>query len=269
MQTNQLRLMCILAHPDDESLGLGGTLAHYAEEGVATYLVTATRGERGWFGDAAAYPGPEALGRLREAELYAAAATLGIREVAFLDYIDGELDRAEPPEAIGKLVAQLRRVRPQVVVTFDPHGYYGHPDHVAISQLAAAALLAAADSGYAAPGEPHRAAKLYYLAPTAAAIAAYQAAFGDLVMRVGGVERRAVAWADWAITTRIDTAAYWRQVWSAVACHRSQLPGYEALRGLPDEHHRALWGAQTFYRAVSTVGVGRELERDLFAGLRP
>src|SRR5215217_698389 len=63
---DQLKLMCVLAHPDDESLGMGGTLAKYASEGVETYLVTATRGERGWFGDEKDNPGLEALGRMRE-----------------------------------------------------------------------------------------------------------------------------------------------------------------------------------------------------------
>src|SRR5690606_41167329 len=90
---DQLKLMCILAHPDDESLGTGGVLARYAAEGVETYLVTATRGERGWFGAAEDNPGLESLGKMRESELRAAADILGIREVIFLDYIDGKLNR--------------------------------------------------------------------------------------------------------------------------------------------------------------------------------
>src|SRR4051812_28664308 len=122
---HKLGLMCILAHPDDESLGTGGILARYAAEGVATSLITATRGERGWQGNPAAYPGSHALGQMREAELRAAAHVLGLREVAFLDYQDGELDRAHPAEAIGRLVAHVRRLRPDVVVTFDPTGLYG------------------------------------------------------------------------------------------------------------------------------------------------
>ncbi len=120
--TNQLKLMCVLAHPDDESLGTGGILAKYATEEVETYLVTATRGERGWFGDESDYPGLEALGKIREAELLAAASVLGIRRVDFLDYIDGDLDQASPAEAVAKIVGHLRRVRPDVVVTFDPTG---------------------------------------------------------------------------------------------------------------------------------------------------
>src|SRR5260370_30329921 len=86
-----LKLMAVLAHPDDESLGVGGILAKYAAEGIETSLVTATRGERGWFGDEQAYPGLEALGQIREAELRAAAEVLVIRSVNFLDYIHGQL----------------------------------------------------------------------------------------------------------------------------------------------------------------------------------
>ena len=76
-----LKLMAVLAHPDDESLGSGGILAKYATEGIETSLVTATRGERGWFGDEREYPGLEGLGQRREAELRAAAEALGAREV--------------------------------------------------------------------------------------------------------------------------------------------------------------------------------------------
>ncbi len=262
-------LMCILAHPDDESLGTGGILARYAAEGVATSLVTATRGEHGWQGHAADYPGPHALGQLRETELRAAARVLGLGEVNLLDYQDGELDRADPAEVIGHLVAHLRRVRPDVVVTFDPTGVYGHPDHIAVSQLATAAIVAAADPSYTGPSAlpAHRVSKLYYLAPSRSLLAAYQEAFGDLAMAIDGIERRAAGWDTWAITTQVDTMAYWQQVWRAVSCHRTQLPVYNLLRELPDEHHHHLWGTQTFYRAFSLVNGGRTIERDLFEGL--
>ena len=87
----QLRLMCVMAHPDDESLGVGATLARYRAEGVEIHLVTATRGERGWFGAPDGNPGLEELGKVREAELREAARVLGLASLAFLDYIDGEL----------------------------------------------------------------------------------------------------------------------------------------------------------------------------------
>jgi LmbE family N-acetylglucosaminyl deacetylase len=268
--SEQLRLMGIFAHPDDESLGNGGTFVKYVAEGVETYLLTATRGEHGWFDDEDKYPGPDELGRIREAELRAAAGVLGLREVAFLDYIDGELDQADPHEVIGKIVGHLRRVRPHVVLTFDPYGAFGHPDHIAICQFATAAVVAAASPDFAEAGEStsHRVAKLYYMVWTDKTFAAYQAALGELVMQIDGVERRATGWEDWAITTRIDTAAHWGQVWQAVSCHRSQLPGYQGLKELSDEHHKSLWGTQTYYRALSLVNGGRAVEQDLFEGLR-
>jgi LmbE family N-acetylglucosaminyl deacetylase len=270
MKHQPFKLMAVLAHPDDESLATGGILAKYAAAGVQTYLVMATRGERGWFGPAADYPGPQALGRLREAELRAAAHVLGLRKVFFLDYRDGELDQADPAEVIAKIVTRLRRVRPEVVVTFDPNGLYGHPDHIAISQLTTAAVVAAADPDYhdLTAGSPHRVSKLYYRAFVPAEQLAYEAAFGPLVMPVDGVERRLAAWPDWAVTTRIDTSAYWEQVWRAIECHCSQLPGYQKLKALPDSYHTHLWGRQTYYRAMSLVNGGREVEDDLFAGLR-
>lgn len=87
-----LRLLSVLAHPDDESMAVGNTLAKYAAEGIETYLIVATGGERGWNGDPAANPGLAEVGKLRKGELMASAKVLGIKEVTFLDYIDGELD---------------------------------------------------------------------------------------------------------------------------------------------------------------------------------
>lgn len=265
----QLRLLCVLAHPDDESLGNGGILARYAAEGVETHLVTATRGERGWNGPQEDNPGLTGLGQIREAELEEAARKLGIRTLHFLDYIDGDLDQAEPSEAIGRIVRHIRRVRPHVVVTFDPAGAYGHPDHIAICQFTTAATACAADPAYdATEQQPYRVAKLYYMAVSERLARHYQAAFGDLVMPVDGVNRGSVSLPDWAITTRIQTVDYWKQVWEAVACHQSQLPNYEALKGLPEEVIKGVFGLQEYYRAYSLVNGGRAVENDLFAGLR-
>jgi LmbE family N-acetylglucosaminyl deacetylase len=266
----RLKLLAVLAHPDDESLGFGGTLATYAAQGVEVYLLTATRGERGWPDSARPYPGLQALGALRAAELQAAAQILGLRQVALLDYIDGDLDRADPTEATAAIAAHVRRVQPHVVITFGPDGAYGHPDHIAISQFTTAALFRAADPSDAALGTfaPHQVAKLYYLAGTKAFMAIYQEAFGDIVMEVDGCVRRPVGWEEWAITTRIDTIDSWRTVWQAVACHRTQLPSYDALQHLPEEYRRNLWASQTYYRAFSLVNGGRMVEDDLFVGLR-
>ena len=265
-----LKLMAILAHPDDESLGTGGALAKYASEGVETYLLTATRGERGRFHDGTSNPGPETMGRIREQELMEAADVLGIKEVHFLDYLDAELDQADPREAIGRIVKHLRRIRPQVVMTFDQAGAYGHADHIAICQFASAVVVAAASADYDPGAEaPHTVSKLYYMAWSEAEWAAYEAAVKKLTSTVDGVERFTTPWPEWAITTRIETAQWWPQVWRAVSCHKTQMSAYEALADLPAELHAGLWGAQAYYRVFSMVNGGRTRETDPFEGLRP
>lgn len=260
--------MCVLAHPDDESLGTGGALAKCASEGVATYLVTATRGERGRFGDSKESPGLEIVGQAREAELRAAARELGLREVQFLDHVDGDLDQVDPAHATRQIASHLRRVKPHVVITFGPDGAYGHPDHIAISQLTTAAIACAADPSYRATGEPHRVSKLYFIAWSRDKWTAYQAALKKLVSRVDGEERQAVPWPDWAITTVLDTSRVAAAVWRAVSCHKTQMSIYKKLEELPEEHQHSLWATQEFYRAFSSVNGGRRRESDLFEGLR-
>jgi N-acetyl-1-D-myo-inositol-2-amino-2-deoxy-alpha-D-glucopyranoside deacetylase len=271
-EDRRLKLCGIYAHPDDETLGTGGTLARYAAEGVETHVLTATRGQRGRYKDGRDQPGPEALGRIREVELRNASAVLGVRDVRVLDYWDRDLDQADPAEVIGRITAHLRRIRPQVVMTFDPAGAYGHPDHVAICQLTTAAVVAAGDASYRSPAgddaPAHRVSKLYYMAWPPAKWKAYQAAFKELASTVDGVVRQAAPWPDWAITTVIDTEAYWGTVWRAVRCHESQMAIYGPLAELSEEHHKGLWGTQEFYRVMSLVNGGRGRETDLFEGLR-
>lgn len=266
----ELRLMYVLPHPDDETLGAGGALARYAAEGVGTYLVTATRGERGWWGPQAENPGLEAVGALREAELRCAAQALGLREVVFLDVVDGEVDQADPGPLIAAIAGHIGRVRPQVVVTFGPDGVYGHPDHIALSQLTTAAVVAAADAGFAAEGggPPHCVDKLYYMVETAELMAAYEALVGEISMTVDGRTRRAVGWGEWMVTTRIDASEHIEAVWRAMACHRSQHAGMGGLLALPEAERRRLVAARTYYRAFSFVNGGRGVESDLFEGLR-
>jgi LmbE family N-acetylglucosaminyl deacetylase len=257
--------MVVAAHPDDETLGFGGVLARYASEGVETFLVTATRGQRGRyqthrFGDPG-HPGGEALGRIRERELHAAAAALGIAHVRVLDYEDQLLDRAG--DAVAAIAAEIRAARPHVVLTFAPDGAYGHPDHIAICQFTTAAVVEAASAGN---GVPHRVAKLYYLAWGERLWTAYQRAFKKLVSLVDGVERQATPWPDWAITTVVDTRACGAQVWRAVAAHASQVAASSALESLAAAEREALWESLSFYRAFSLVNGGRRLETDLFEG---
>jgi LmbE family N-acetylglucosaminyl deacetylase len=264
-----LKLLAIFPHPDDETLGLGGTLAKYSSEGIETYLVCATRGERGWFDSEGPNPGLEGVGAIREGELHCAAGHLGLREVSFLGYLDGDVDQAQPREIIAKLASHIRRIKPQVIVTFSPDGSYGHPDHIALSQFANAAILCAADPAYETdqPGA-HRVSKFYYMVDSLGLVSAAVEVFGGISMDVDGVTRQHVGWQDWEITTRFDTLQYLPTVLKAVRCHKSQLPGYGPVSEMPADELGWLFGEGTFYRVFSLVNGGRKVEQDLFEGLR-
>lgn len=271
MTPEPLKLLAVFAHPDDEAMGMGGTLARYSAEGVETYLVCASRGERGWFGPEEQDPGPERLGQIRTEELEDAVEELGLTGLHFLGYIDGEVDQAKPGEIIGRIVSHIRRIRPQVIVTFPPDGNYGHPDHIAIGQFAQAAIVCAADSGYNDPESlpAYRVAKLYYLVDSENFVNLIAPFMDDMTFRVGGQLRGEVPWKEWMVTTRIEMAGHCRTAWRAIRCHRSQLPTLGALADMHEDAAAAILAMQgTFYRVFSLVNGGREVEADLFAGLR-
>ncbi len=130
------RLLAVLAHPDDESFLMGGTLARFAAEGVEIKLITATRGEAGR-GD----PDREQNGRRRERELRDAAGALSIASVEVLGYPDGRVSDVPRGELVSRVIVAIRAWRPDVVLTFGPDGISGHPDHVAVGEAAADAIV--------------------------------------------------------------------------------------------------------------------------------
>ncbi|MBI4268018.1 MAG: PIG-L family deacetylase [Chloroflexi bacterium] len=130
-------ILLIFAHPDDESFGTAGTVARYTRCGVPIDLVCATRGERGM---RLGVPDNVDTGTAREAELRAAAAITGIRNIHFLGYGDSELDKADTGEITAKVLSVMRKLQPEVVITFGPDGITGHPDHIAIGRAASRAF---------------------------------------------------------------------------------------------------------------------------------
>ena len=263
-----LKLLAIFAHPDDESLGAGSTLAKYAAEGVEVHLICATKGERGWTGSEKDNPGLQELGNLREKELHAAAQALGIEHVYFLDYVDGDLDQAPHMEAIDKIAGLIREIRPQVVLSFGPDGIYGHPDHIAISQFSQAACIRAVDSAFTNAHLPHAVSKFYYMVIEKELAVNYAKVFGDIRMNIDGVDRTVSVWEDWAVTTTIDGSKYWQTALEAVNCHQTQVAIYGDLNTLSEERSIQLWGKRTYFRVFSFVNGGRKHETDLFEGLR-
>lgn len=266
-----LKLLVVFAHPDDESMGMGGTLAKYSAQGVETYYICASRGERGWFGPEEQNPGPGALGQIRTRELENAVRELGMKGLHFLNYIDGDVDQADHNEIIGRIVTHIRSIQPQVVVTFPPDGNYGHPDHIAMGQFTSAAIVCAADAAYQDPEKlpPHRVSKLYYMVDSESFISLVAPFMGELIFPVGDQLRGEVAWKEWMITTRIEMADYCPNARRAIQCHESQLVTLGALAGLQEDAAAAVLAMQgTFYRAFSLVNGGRRVETDLFEGLR-
>ena len=195
-------LLAIFAHPDDESFGAGGTLAKYAADGTRVALICATRGEAGIEGMS-----PEEAGQVRERELRAAAATLGLAEVRFLGYGDGELAQADPERVVAQLVSAMQDIRPQVVITFGPDGISGHPDHVAIHDLTTQAFDRAGLS-----------ARLYYVTPS------------EATWQGCGVPPSPVMAGGPVVA--VDVSAYLVTKVQAMQCHASQNPPYP---GRPEE----------------------------------
>ena len=168
-------ILTVLAHPDDETFGLGGTLALYARKGVDVYLVCATRGEVGSM-DPELMKGYSTVGEVREAELMCAAGILGLKAVYFLDYRDsgmpGSPDNLHPQalaaapldEVSNKIAGYIRKLKPQVVLTFDPIGGYRHPDHIAIHRATVEAFRLASDPDFSDPGglPPYQPQRLFF-----------------------------------------------------------------------------------------------------------
>jgi LmbE family N-acetylglucosaminyl deacetylase len=270
------RLMGIWAHPDDECFGSAGTMDRATRTGHLVAVVCATRGEQGKIADPALATA-ENLGQVREGELRAACAAVGVTDVSFLDYVDGHLPEADPREAVGKIVAHLRRFRPDVVITFAPNGGYGHIDHVAIHNLTLAAIPAAADPAqYPETGATHRVRKVYYGAMPRARILRMRdeaRARGEDFIPGGDqatipVEEMGTVEED--ITTRIalDDAEFAAKR-RAMAAHATQMPADSPWAQATPDELRQFMGVESFQlvppprsdRAYPTP------EDDLFAGL--
>ena len=155
-------LLFVFAHPDDESFSGVGTAMECASRGARTALVTATRGECGKCGEPPICT-PQTLPSVREGELREAARIAGFDELHLLDYRDKELAEAPPEQIRLTLVTHIRRLRPTIVLTFDPNGFNVHPDHVAISRFVSDAISAAADRRWLPDtGEPHSVTRLLW-----------------------------------------------------------------------------------------------------------
>ncbi|MGH8903027.1 MAG: N-acetyl-1-D-myo-inositol-2-amino-2-deoxy-alpha-D-glucopyranoside deacetylase [Egibacteraceae bacterium] len=282
-----LGLLCIHAHPDDESISTGGVLARYADEGIRTAVVTCTGGERGEVVGPGMDPDDigSRLGQVREAELSRALGILAAGPPRFLGYVDsgmmgtdGNDDeasfwRASFDDAVGRMVAQIRALRPDVAVTYEPFGGYGHPDHIQSHRVACAAIEAADVAAlYPQAGPAWRVRKVYFQAIPKSRITWINSELArrGLPSPFGVIDRAEelpFGIADERITTVVDVGAWYERKVAAIRAHASQLGPDSFFLNFPDELLSEAFSQEWFIRHRSDVDVP-EVEDDLFAGLR-
>lgn len=241
------KILSVLAHPDDESFGMGGTLAKYAAEGVEVHLICATRGEAGEV-DPEYLKGHSSIAELRVEELNCAVKELGLAPVRLLKYRDsgmtGSADNENPRALInapldqvaGEVADIIREIKPQVVLTFDPIGGYRHPDHIFIHEVATRAFKLAGDAAFPGNNPPFQPAKLYYHT-----IPRYFIRFNVRLLKLLGKDPRKygknqdidltqMAVDEFPVHARIRYDDYKDKKAAASACHASQ-GGHGLTRG--------------------------------------
>lgn len=275
-------ILVIFAHPDDESHGPGGTLAKYAAEGIKVHYLCATRGEAGTVDNRFLKNGRR-IAELRTAELGQAAAELGLADVSFLGYRDsgmegtpenlhpGSLNTAPLEEVAGRIAEFMRLLRPDVIITHDQYGWYGHPDHIKCHQatLCAYEMLygvrcAAAESRYV-----YNAPRLY--------VSSFSKSLLKIIVRLmplfGRDPRRhgqnqdvdLVRIASWNVptTARIYVKRYLPVKDRAKAAHASQQPLTQSKNGLINIFMRWMEATETFSRLYPPVGKNEAVEYNL------
>jgi N-acetyl-1-D-myo-inositol-2-amino-2-deoxy-alpha-D-glucopyranoside deacetylase len=284
------RLLFVHAHPDDETLTTGATIAHYADAGAQVHVVTCTLGEEGEvIGDRWAHLAvdqADQLGGYRIGELTAALHALGIEEPIFLggagrwrdSGMDGTPPRhhqrfidADPREAVGALVAIIRDLRPHVVVTYDPQGGYGHPDHIHAHRVTTAAVAASGGAEYS--GEPWTVPKFYWTVMSKSAMGAGLNALEDVPsdwIRVT-VEDVPFGYPDDAIDAVVDVPDQLPAKVAALRAHATQVTVAPDGRSCALSNNMALpiGAVEHYILAAGTPGKrdDRGWEIDLLAGL--
>jgi N-acetyl-1-D-myo-inositol-2-amino-2-deoxy-alpha-D-glucopyranoside deacetylase len=282
-KSNFTMLVC-LAHPDDETFGMGGTLALYARRGVQVHLICATRGDVGEV-DQELLQGFSSVAERRESELRCAASTLGLAGVYFLDYRDsgmpGTLDNQHPnalaaqpmDQVASKIVHYIRLLKPQVMVTFDPIGGYKHPDHIAIHRATVRAFELAADPRFESDLAAFQVKKLYYHSMPKNFIR-----WGVRLAPLFGMDPRhfgrnrdidlaaVVEEGNFPTHARINCRSVSEIRDEATDCHLSQLNGGLSQKSPMAFLRRYLGNTETFMRAFPVPEKGLH-ERDLFQGV--
>ena len=286
-QRSGLRLLACFAHPDDEAFPVGGILAEQAGRGVDIRLITTTLGEEGEIRQEGS-ASRESLGRIRRVELSCAVRALGLTSNEVLDYRDSGMDgwesnhhprafiNAPADEVVERLTWELRRFRPQVVLTFDPQGLYGHPEHIAICHHTTRAFHLAADRD-AFPHQlaqglgPHQAHRLFYSARPkgfrrewAVALRSEGIDFPlpSLEQEEQGVPRE-------EIHLELDVSDQLETKMACILCHRTQVAPDWPYHRVPRPVAAQVLGREYYIRGFPAVGKGEIVPRDFFEGIAP
>jgi len=281
-------LLGFFAHPDDESFGPGGTLARYAAEGADVHVIIATDGDAGSVEETHTRQDGRSLAQERGQELANAAVALGVTSIWNLPYRDsgmrGSPDNDHPHALIqqpmqtlvAELVDYIRRLRPQVIITHDPAGGYGHPDHIRCCEAMTAAFHAAGQSDPTRNGSSlplYAPQKLYYTAfdkRLLRVIVQLMQWTGNDPSKIGrnqDIDLVEISRWETPIHAKIDVTAYTSQKDAASRAHASQYGGGPAfLRALPAFVRRRMMGHDSFTRAYPPPPAS--IESDLFAGVR-
>ena len=279
----QRSLLAIFAHPDDESYSAAGTLATYASQGVEVRLICATKGEAGMISSPElAYR--DNLGAVREEELRDACRAMGIHRPHMLGYRDSgmagtkenrdpqALIMASPEEVIGKLVNLIRQLRPDVILTFDNQGIYGHPDHVAMSKYTEEAFQASGDpkrypEQLTDDVEPHAPQRLFYVAlPQSRVEALAKTIPPELRPDDEDINVENIGTPDEDVTVEMDIDAMYETKREAIACHRTQQKPRDFFNRLPEDVRRKFFSKEHFTQALPPLQQGTRYA-DLFEGL--
>jgi N-acetyl-1-D-myo-inositol-2-amino-2-deoxy-alpha-D-glucopyranoside deacetylase len=296
------RLLLVHAHPDDESIGTGATMAKYAAEGAHVTLVTCTLGEEGEIIPAGlahlAADRDDTLGPHRVGELAAACRALGVEDHRFLGGQGRWRDsgmmgvasndhprafwRADLGEAAGELVKVIREVRPQVLVTYDGNGFYGHPDHIQAHRVSLRAYELAADPGFG-EGAPWQIAKFYHTALARSVMRRSEEALreADTGFLVEAVDDMPYGCHDEDITTEIDARPWIGNKMDAMRAHATQITVRGQWFALSNDIGQEVLGVEHYILAkgvpgppvpgppIEAGGLGEphNRENDLFAGI--
>ena len=272
-----MSILAVFGHPDDEGFGSGGALAMLVAGGARITLVCATNGDVGEISDPALAT-PETLAKVRQQELRRAMDVTGIADVRFLGYRDSGMDgtadnehpaclnKAEPETVVSKLVDITREIRPQILMTHDPSGGYGHPDHIAAHRHTQEARVAAGDENYHATGEPWNTPLLYYVCFPKSVFRGIWKKMVELGIEPPFARELAdhIGSPDEEVTLTLDVKRYVDTKIASLECHRTQMNPDGPFAKLPQDYLRETMSTEYFTLALPQ---GASNEADLLAGL--